>query len=132
MPKDLLNLDRVPTLDELRAFFRENDFSASAIMDMDYTKMETDAVASLEYIKKFMHDEWEPLSREMGLKSDSAYYSKDNPLIALRDNTENLVTSGVFKLLEEQPDNTAQMLEQLMDENGNFDGNADELLHNAV
>jgi len=37
--KTLLDLDRVPMLDELRAFFRENDFSAAAYMDMDYDKL---------------------------------------------------------------------------------------------
>lgn len=34
--RTLLDLDRVPALEELRAFFRENDFSVAAYVDMDY------------------------------------------------------------------------------------------------
>ena len=98
--KTLLDLDRVPTLDELRAFFRENDFSAAAYMDIDYEKLDAGTVEALEYIKSMMDEKWEPLSHEMGLKASSCYYGKDNPLIAMRDNMENLVASGVLKLLE--------------------------------
>lgn len=129
--KTLLDLDRVPTLDELRAFFMENDFSAAAYMDMDYEKLDANTVEALEYIKGMMDEKWEPLSREMGLKSDSAYYGKGNPLIAMRDNMENLVAGGVLKLLEEHPERAAEILTEF-DGNPNIEQNADAFLRNAV
>lgn len=129
--KTLLDLDRVPTLEELRAFFRENDFSAAAYIDMDYDELDADTVESLEHIKGLMDEQWEPLSREMGLKSDSSYYGKDNPLIAMRDNMENLVAGGVMKLLKEQPERAAEILADFADD-PNIEQNADAFLHNAV
>lgn len=50
------------------------------------------------------------LSREMGLKSDPDYYGKDNPLIAMRDNMENLAATGVMKLLDEMPERAEELL----------------------
>ena len=130
--KTLLDLDRNPTIDELRAFFKKNDWSAAAYMELDYDNLPGDTVEALEYMKGMLDEHWEPLSREMGLKSHSGYYGKDNPLIAMRDNFENLISSGVFKLLNEQPEKAASILEDFMDEDGNLAVNTDEMLHNAV
>ncbi len=130
--KTLLDLDRVPTLDELRVYFREeNDFSAAAYIDMDYDKLDSESVEMLEHIKGLMDKKWEPLSREMGLKSDSSYYGKDNPLIAMRDNMENLVAGGVMKLLTEKPELAAEILESYMDD-PDVEKHADDFLNNAV
>lgn len=46
--KTLLDLDRVPTLEELRTYFRENDFSVAAYIDMDYDKLDSESVGMLE------------------------------------------------------------------------------------
>ncbi len=129
--KTLLDLNRVPTLEELRAYFRENDFSAAAYIDMDYDKLDSESVEMFEYIKGLMDEKWEPLSREMGLKSDSSYYGKDNPLIAMRDNMENLVAGGVMKLLTEKPDLAAEILASYMDD-PDVEKHADNFLNNAV
>lgn len=110
MSKNLLDLDRVPTIEELREFFRENDFSTATYRDVDYDKMDADGVESLEYIKGLMGEKWDELSRDMGLKSDPSYYGKDNPLIAMRDSMENLAATGVMKLLEEMPERAEELL----------------------
>lgn len=57
-----------------------------------------------------MGEKWDELSREMGLKSDPAYYGKDNPLIAMRDSMENLAATGIMKLLEEIPERAEEFL----------------------
>ena len=130
--KTLLDLDRIPTLDELRTNFREeNDFSAAAYIDMDYDKLDSESVEMLEHIKGLMDEKWEPLSREMGLKSDSSYYGKDNSLIAMRDNMENLVAGGVMKLITEKPDLVNEILASFMDD-PDVDKHADDFLNNAV
>jgi hypothetical protein len=129
--KTLLDLNRIPTLDELRSYFKENDFSAAAYFDIDYDKMDSEDVEVLEYIKGLMDEKWEPLSREMGLKSDSSYYGKDNPLIAMRDNMENLVAGGVMKLLTEKPDLAAEILASYL-EDPDIEKHADDFLNNAV
>lgn len=129
--KTLLDLDRIPTLDELRAYFRENDFSAATYIDMDYDKLDSESVEMLEHIKGLIDEKWEPLSREMGLKSDSSYYGKDNPLITMRDNMENLVAGGVLKLLTEKPDLAAEILASYLDD-PDVEQHADDFLNNAV
>jgi hypothetical protein len=130
--KTLLDLDRNPTLEELRAFFRENDWSAAAYMELDYDNMPGGIVEAIGEMKSVIGEHWESLSHEMGLKSHSSYYGKDNPLTAMRDNFENLVSTGVIKLLEEQPEKAAEILVSFMDDNGEFNGDADKFLHNAV
>ena len=94
MSKNLFDLDRVPTIEELREFFHDNDFSTATYRDIDYDKMDADDIEDLEYIKGFMGEKWDELSRDMGLKSDPAYYGKDNPLIAMRDSMGNLAATG--------------------------------------
>lgn len=138
MPKEpLLNLGRRPTLDELREFFRKNDWSTATYKDIDYDKMDSDETDGLEYIKSLMDEHFEPLSHEMGLKSDSGYYGNDNPLISMRDNLENLVAAGVMKLLDEQPEKIDSILEHFFTESAfenpeEFHKNVDDMLHNAV
>jgi hypothetical protein len=129
--KTLLDLNRVPTLDELRAYFKENDFSAATYIDIDYDKMDAESVEALEYIKGLVEEKWEPLSREMGLKSDSSYYGKENPLIAMRDNMENLVAGGVMKLLNEKPEMVAEILDHFS-QDPDVEKHADAFLNNAV
>ena len=130
--KTLLDLDHNPTLEELRAFFRENDFSAAEYMNLNYEEITDEAVTFLEYAKNIIDEHWKSLSREMGLKSHSSYYGEAHPLIAMRDNFENLVSAGVYKLIVEQPEKAAELLEDFTDDNGEFNGDADRLLHNAV
>lgn len=132
MKKPLYDLDRIPTLEELRAFFKENDWSAATYIDIDYDKLPTEAVAFLEDSKDLLDEHWEHLAREMGQKSHSSYYGKDNPLIVLRDNFQNLVSTGTYKLLEEHPEKATEILSDFIDDNGNFTVDADNFLHNAV
>ena len=129
--RSLLDLDHVPTLDELRAYFKENDFSAATYVDVDYETMDAESVEALEYIKGLMDEKWEPLSREMGLKSDSSYYGKDNPLIAMCNNMESLVAGGVMKLLNEKPEVAAEILDHFF-QDPDVEQHADDFLNNAV
>ncbi len=138
MPKEtLLDLDRVPTLEELREFFRKNDWSTATYKEIDYDKMDADEIENMEYIKGLMDEHFEPLAREMGLKSHSGYYGNENPLVAMRDNTENLVATGVLKLIEEQPEKVDQILshfftDEAMENPEQFEKNVDNFLHNAI
>ncbi len=50
----LLDLGRTPTLEELREFFKANDWSAATIKEYDYDKLtadEQDELEAMEYIK---------------------------------------------------------------------------------
>ncbi len=133
MKKDkdwLLHLDRTPTLEELQEHFRDYDFSAAAIRDIDYDTMPGDEVELLEYVKGLMDEHWEAHSQEMGLSSKNNY-GKENPLIAMRDNLEDLVSTTVLELLTEKQDTAAKILEQYFSD-PDLDQKVDAFLHNAV
>lgn len=132
MEKDfLLNLGRSPTMEELRDYFHENDFSAAKIMELDYETLPAETVEMLEEIKQLMNKPWEEYAQEMGMRS-SDHYGKEHPLIALRNNTENLVSSTVFKLLDEHPESVEQILDQFDFTDPEIHQKADSFLNTAV
>ena len=134
MKKDkdwLLHLDRTPTLEELQEQFRAHDFSAAAIRDIDYDTMPGEEVEFLEYIKGLMDEHWQAHSQEMGLSSTNNY-SKENPLIAMRDNLENLVSTTVLGLLTEKQDTAQKILEQFDFSDPALEQKVDAFLHTAV
>ena len=134
MKKDkdwLLHLDRTPTLEELQEQFRAHDFSAAAIRDIDYDTMPGEEVEFLEYVKGLMDGHWEAHSQEMGLSSTNNY-GKENPLIAMRDNLENLVSTTVLELLTEKQDTAQKILEQFDFSDPALEQKVDAFLHNAV
>ena len=130
MKTTLIDLDRIPTLDELRAFFKENDWSAAVISEP--SERSSDENEGIAYIKKLIDEHVEPVSRENGLPKPSACYGKNNPLIALRNNTEDLVASEVYRLIEDNEEAAGNILEQFDFTVPDIDKKADDFLHNAV
>ena len=130
MDKTLLDFDRAPTLDELREFFKSNDWSSAVPQEIEAE--ESDATEAVLYIQKLMDEHFEPISREKGLSKASVYFGKNNPLIALRNNTENLVSTEVARLIAERPEVAEQILSQFDFSDPDIDEKADEFLHNAV
>lgn len=130
MDTSLIDLDRVPTLEELREFFRNNDWSAAKISELE--ERSNDENEAIQYVVKLMDKYFEPLSREMGLKKSSKCYGNDNPLIALRDSSEDLVASKLVKLIKEEPDIAAQILEHFDLDDPDIDKKANDFLHNAI
>ena len=127
----LLHLDHTPTLEELQEHFRENDFSAAAIRDIDYDTMSGDEAELLEYIKSLMDEPWETNSQAMGLSS-AGNYGKDSPLIAMRDNLKNLTSTAVLQLLTEKEDTAQEILDQFDFSDPDIEQKADAFLHNAI
>ncbi len=105
MKETLLDLDRLPTLEEMREFFKGNDFS-TAFDSSEFENFSEDETLVFNYTKKLIDEKWESLSGGMGLKSHSKYYGEDNPLIVLRDNIQNIVANEVLKLTDENYDST--------------------------
>lgn len=130
MDTSLINLERIPTLEELRDFFKSDDWSAAKVFNAN--KQDTETTEAILYIKKLMDEHFEPISREKGLPKTSACYGKNNPLIALRDNTEDLVASTVARLLEEQPEAVNEILEKFDFSDPDIDKKADDFLNNAI
>lgn len=129
MAKDLLNMDRLPTMEELKQFFKENDWTSMKINDP--AQRTAEERAEVAYVVGVMDKEFEKQARKKGRKSAKKYYSKDNPLIALQTNTEDLVASAVVKIA-----NDDELLDGILSQfdftDPDLDKKADAFLHNAV
>ena len=126
----LLELDRVPTTEELKEQFHKNDFSAAAA-DINYDTIPNQTSEDLAFIRRFMDEHWESQAQEMGLQH-SRHYSKRHPLIAMRDSLENLAAGIVWFMLTERPEVAKGILMQYDFSDPNIHKYADDFLHNAV
>ena len=129
MKKDLLNMNRLPTLDELKEFFKENDWTSTKIDDSAQRTPEEQT--EIEYTAKLMDEHFEKLVRQKGRTSKARFYGKDNPLIALQNNTEDLVASAVVKIANDD-ELTDSILSQFDLTDPDLDKKADDFLNNAV
>lgn len=119
MPLDttLLDLDRAPTIKEMQAFFKKHDWSAVKISEPKSRSSEDHEAISR--ISRIMDEAFEKAARERGLAAWSGYLDhttrlngeklQDNPLIALRDSAEDLVSDGV-RLLLTSPDEIVESI----------------------
>lgn len=129
MAKDLLNMNRLPTMEELKEQFKKNDWTTIQISD-PATRTEEER-AEIAYVAAIMDKKFEELARQKGRPSSAKYYGEDNPLIVLQRNTEDLVASAVVKIAND---------DKLLD--GVFSGfdftdpdieeKVDRMFHNAV
>ena len=96
----LLDLDRAPTILEMRAFFKKHDWSAVKISKPK--SRTTEHHEAIGRISRIMGAAFEQETHKRGLLTWSGYLDhtvykngekyQDNPLIALRDSVEDLVS----------------------------------------
>ena len=101
MPLDttLLDLDRAPTILEMRAFFKKHDWSAAKISEPK--SRSTEDHEAISRIGRIMDAAFEQEARKRGLAAWSGYFNhtirlngekmQDTPLITLRDSVDGLV-----------------------------------------
>lgn len=129
MAKDLLSMDRLPTMEELKEFFKKNDWTSAKISDP--AKRTEEERAEIAYVASVMDKKFEELAKKKGRKSSKICYSKNNPLIALQDSTEDLVASAVVKIAND--DELAEsILSQFDFSDPEIDEKADRMFHNAI
>ncbi len=68
----LLDLDRAPTIEELRDFFKKHDWSAAKITDPNSRSPEK--IADMADVKKIIDNEVEKVVREKGIGVPAKYY----------------------------------------------------------
>ena len=122
-------MDRLPTLEELRAFFKENDWTTMKIDDP--AKRTAEEQARVDYVGGIMHQELEKQTRKRGRPSAEKYYGEDNPLITFQKNTEDLVGSAVVKIA-----NNEKLMEEIFSQfdltDPNIEEKADRMFRNAI
>jgi len=94
--KDLLNSDKPITLESLREFFRENDFSTMPVKDpSEYSE---DELELYNVVLKHINSEWQEISKSLGLNHPQDCYSKDFPPELIRDRMQRIVADQVVKI----------------------------------
>ena len=136
----LLDLDRVPTILEMRAFFKKHDWSAAKISEPK--SRSTEDHETISRIGRITDAAFEQEARKRGLPVWSGYLDhtvrqngeklQDNPLIALRDNVEDLVSDGVRMLLTGPDEIVESIFSQFDLDDPDLDKKADDFLHTAV
>ena len=141
----LLDLDRAPTLDELKAFFKKHDWSAAKITDP--SSRSADKVADMEDIKKVIDAEIKKVTHEKGITVPSKYLEnkmrvegeqgnvfehQGNPLMELRDNIEDVVSDAVYEIAVNHQDILNIVFSKFDFNDPDFAKKADDFLHNAV
>ncbi len=125
-----LDADRLPTMGELREFFKAHDFSTLQVYgegELDYEDN-----AEIAYVASVFNEKWDELARDKGLRGHISCYDKnENPLMLLRNGTAKVVSEAVYKLICENPDGAAQIIEQFSSAFGNTE-KADELLGKSI
>ena len=148
MPKTvdttLLDLDRDPTLEEMKAFFHKHDWSAAKLSEPS-SRSEHKTVI-MDHIKEIMDTEFRNAAYDKGLHIPSKYYDnkieetvgkekttyQGNPLMELRDGTEDLISDAVYEIIMNHDDILDILDEQFDGDDPDLDKKSDSFLHNAV
>ena len=126
----LIDMDRIPNMDELRESFKTHDFTTLQVYGEG--ELDHEDNAEIAYIASTFNEKWDELAREKGLRGHISCYDKnENPLMLLRNGTSQVVSEAVYKLICENPDGVTQIIEQFSSAFGNTE-KADELLIMAL
>ena len=92
---DLFNEKEI-TLDKLREFFHENDFSTMPVKDpSEYSEEE---LKLYKKVLKLVNSEWKTILKSLGLTHPQDCYSKDYPPELLRERVQRIIADNVVKL----------------------------------
>ena len=124
----LLDLDRLPTKEELREFFLENDWTADK--PYDFSKWEPELIEELNYTKSVLNSVWRETAKKYGQKAPSVCYTDDYPPEVLKNDIGDIVCGSVVKIANDE-----KLLEEILKpyfNDENIVENADRFVHNAV
>ena len=106
----ILETDAIPTIEELKELFKMNDFTTMQVYEE--SDLTDDEKSDIAYISDLYSKPWDKLTKEKGLSGHISYYSKDNPLVVLRNKTARVVSENVYRLIDEYPDRAEEILGQ--------------------
>ena len=94
--KDLLNSNESLTLDHLREFFHEHDFSTMPVKDP--SEYNEDDLELYNVVLEYINSEWQEISKVLGLNHPQDCYSKDFPPELIRDRMQRIIADQVVKI----------------------------------
>ena len=127
-PQTLLDLDRLPTKEELREFFRKNDWTAAKPYDLSKSKPENAETAV--YVKNVFNSLWDQSAARHGQKSPPKCFTKDYPPEVLKDAVGDIVAGKVTEILNDEKQLTSILAPFFAQ--GNAEERADPFASNAM
>ena len=110
----LLDLDRLPTQQELREYFLKHDWTAREPYDFDKWKQEK--IEDKHYSENIFNKIWHKISRKHGQKASPRCYTKDYPPEVLRSNVGDIVSGSVAEMVNEHPEVVQSIFDNLSDD----------------
>ena len=96
---DLLNEKEI-TLDKLREYFHENDFSTMPVKNpSEYREEEAELYKK---VLNLINAEWKTISKSLGLTHPQSCYSKDFPPELIKDRVQRIIADTVIKLCNDE------------------------------
>lgn len=111
---DLLDMDRLPTQQELREFFLSNDWTA--LKPYDFKKWHQEKIEDKLYVGKIFNKFWHKISRNHGQKADQKCYTKEYPPELLRQTVDDVVSGSVAEMVNEHPEIVQTAFDNLPDD----------------
>ena len=127
-PETLLDLDRLPTKEELRAFFKKNDWSAAKLYDLSQLSPENADLAKL--IKNKFNTLWDQSAARHGQKSPPKCFTDDYPPEVLKDAVGDIVAGKVTEIINDEEQLTSILTPFFA--HGNAEERADPFANNAM
>lgn len=94
---DLFDEEEI-TLDKLREYFHNNDFSTIPVKDpSEYTENQ---LKLYNRVLRIVNAEWKSISKSLGLTHPQDCYSKDFPPELIRDRVQRIIADNVVKLCD--------------------------------
>lgn len=106
---DLINSNEPLTLERLREFFHENDFSTMPVKDpSEYTE---DELELYNVVLKHINAEWQEIAKSLGLNHPQDCYSKNFPPELIRDRVQRIIADHVIEICNDE-----KVLENIMED----------------
>lgn len=112
--KDLLDMKGLPTQEELRVFFIQNDWTA--VKPYDFMEWEPEKVEDKQYTQKLFNTAWNKAGYQHGQKASPRCYAKDYPDSVLKHGIGDIVSGAVVDLVNEKPDVVERIFDSFSDE----------------
>ena len=112
--KTLLDIDRLPTREELRAFFKANDWTARK--PYDFIEWEPKKVEDKQHTQKLFNSAWNEVGYQRGQKSSPRCYAKDYPGAVLKHGIGDNVSGAVADFVNENPDVVKSLFDSFSDD----------------
>lgn len=117
----LLKMDRVPTDEELKAFFRAHDFTTAAPL-IDRKNISNEQAELRDKVRKLFQAEWLKRTKALGGKELFVNFTNNYPLKILADTDANLISDAILKisgddeLLDAYSESACQIIEEPLTE----------------